>query len=378
MTDEKIWQLIILKFTGEATPGQLAELEQALKQYPDFGFQLEILEEIWKNRSQRERLPVDDSFNRHLQRLSNHWSEEALRYETTEPVAETIPLPPTLRGGTKKSFSSYIYIISGAAACFILVFWIVLNYQNKTEKQPAATAQNLVSTKNGSKSKLQLPDGTEVWLNSGSKISYGNDFTGNTRQVTLKGEAFFEVVKDASRPFIIHTDAIDIKVLGTAFNVRSYPDEKVTETALIRGSVEITLHTNPDKKIILKPKEKLIVKNDSTLVTTGNKPGGKDNKQIPLLTLTEVHTVNQGHDAEAMETLWTRNKLVFDGETLQQVALKIERWYGVKVTIQSDQLKQTEYNGVFEDENLAEVLYALQLTGNFNYTIRKNEVIIKP
>jgi transmembrane sensor len=373
MTDEKIWQLIILKFTGEATPGQLAELEQALKLYPEFGFQLGILEEIWKNKQQRESLNIDDSFNRHLQRLTNHWSEDALNYEMTEPVTD---IAPAGTPGTKKIIPSYAWFISGAAACLILVFWIVLSNYNKTGKPPATIAQNLVSTKNGSKSKLQLPDGTEVWLNSGSKISYGNDFTGNTRQVTLKGEAFFEVVKDASRPFIIHTDAIDIKVLGTAFNVRSYPDEKVTETALIRGSVEITLHTNPDKKIILKPKEKLIVKNDSTSVNKGK--AEKDNKQIPLLTLTEVHTVNKGKDSAAMETLWTKNKLVFDGETLQQVALKIERWYGVKVTVQSDRLKQVEYNGVFEDENLAEVLYALQLTGNFNYTIRKNEVIIKP
>jgi ferric-dicitrate binding protein FerR (iron transport regulator) len=91
-----------------------------------------------------------------------------------------------------------------------------------------------------------------------------------------------------------------------------------------------------------------------------------------------VHYVNRSRDSSSMETLWTKNKLVFDAETLQQVALKLERWYGVRVVIQSDRLKNTEYNGVFEDENLSEVLYALQLTGNFNYTIKKQEVIIKP
>lgn len=96
------------------------------------------------------------------------------------------------------------------------------------------------------------------------------------------------------------------------------------------------------------------------------------------MVLTQVHYVDQAKDSAAMETLWTRNKLVFDGETLEQVALKLERWFGVKVTIKSDHLKKTQYHAVFEEENLAEVLYALHMTGNFNYTIRKNEVIIKP
>jgi transmembrane sensor len=359
MTDSTLWQLIILKFTGEATPEQLAELEQVLKQYPELGFQLSILEDVWKNKQKREPLDIDDHFNRHLQRLSNHLSDDALKYDQPAPVFE---LP------VKRSFYKRAWFIPTAAASCLLVL-LLLFYQSKTKEQPAMpTVQNLVSTKNGSKTKLQLPDGSEVWLNAGSKISYGNDFTGPERQVTLNGEAFFEVVKDSSRPFIIHTNAVDIKVLGTAFNVRSYPDEKVTETALIRGSVEVTVHKNPGKKIVLKPNEKLIVNNDS-LVTKN---------PIPLMTLTQVHHVNQGRDSATMETLWTKNKLVFDGETLQQVAVKLERWYGVQVTIQSDRLKNMEYNGVFEDENLNEVLYALQLTGNFNYTIKKKEVIIQP
>src|SRR4029078_631833 len=100
---------------------------------------------------------------------------------------------------------------------------------------------NTVSTKRGSKSKVQLPDGTQVWLNADSRIAYNEKFQGNLREVTLEGEAYFDVVRDEKRPFVIHTAAIDIKVLGTAFNVRSYANEKNTETSLIRGSIEVTL-----------------------------------------------------------------------------------------------------------------------------------------
>ena len=372
MTEEKVWQLFILKLSGEADPEQLAELDEILKQFPAYSFQLEMIKHAWKSKRQREPLNTGDSFDRHLQRLSNHLSDETLKYETTEaPAPEAIPLP-----GRKPLYKRMV-LISAVAAGLLIAFVLVFNNYSVNPPPPVAAAQNLVSTKNGSKSKLQLPDGTEVWLNSGSKISYGNDFTGPTREVTLKGEAFFDVVKDASRPFIIHTDAIDIKVLGTAFNVRSYPDEKLTETALIRGSVEITLHTSPDKRIVLKPSEKLVVKNDSALVLN-SRPLDNTARPAPLLSLTKVHYVDRSRDSAPMETLWTKNKLVFDGETLQQVALKLERWYGVQVVIQSDKLKNTEYNGIFEDENISEVLYALQLTGDFNYTIRKKEVIIRP
>ncbi len=371
MTEEKAWQLLILKLSGEATPEQLAELEKALEQHPEFNLQPEILESVWKSRQKREKPDIDSSFNRHLQRLSNHLSDEALKYEDDEPAREPIEAP------RKTTVYRKLAIISVVAASVIIAALLLFNNSGTRQQLPPAAAQNLVSTKNGSKSKLQLPDGTQVWLNSGSRIAYGNDFTGATREVTLRGEAYFDVVKDAARPFIIHTDAIDIKVLGTTFNVRSYPDEKVTETALIHGSVEITLHTSPDKKIVLKPSEKLIVKNDSATLVAGT-VAPQSSRPTPILSLTQVHYADRARDSSSMETLWTKNKLVFDGETLQQVALKLERWYGVHVMIQSDKLKSTEYNGVFEDENLSEVLYALQLTGNFNYTIKKQEVIIRP
>src|SRR5205085_10891901 len=102
-------------------------------------------------------------------------------------------------------------------------------YKSKTFPGPnRSIAQNTVMTKPGSKSKLQLPDGTQVWLNSDSKITYGESFMGATREVQLSGEAYFDVVKDKEHPFIIHTQSIDLKVLGTAFNVRSYANEKNT------------------------------------------------------------------------------------------------------------------------------------------------------
>jgi ferric-dicitrate binding protein FerR (iron transport regulator) len=368
MDNEKIWHLLILKLSGEATDQELAELNDLLRRHPDMAVQAASVEGVWKSRGTEVEENTDELFNRHLQRLSDDTVENTPFYHVGE-----------VRSRRVRRIRSLVAVTAVAAsvALVVLLAYNVFQGNGSSVKEAASPAPgNFVSTKNGSKSKLQLPDGTQVWLNSGSNISYDNDFGGATRQVQLTGEAFFDVVKDNARPFIIHTATVDIKVLGTAFNVRSYPEEKVTETSLIRGAVEVTLKANADKRIFLKPNEKLIVSNDSTLVKSDSIQVADVRKKPAAMTLTQVHHLNK--DTVASEVLWTKNKLVFDGETLSEVALKLERWYGVKVIIQGDELKNIEYTGVFDDDNLTEVLYALQLSGNFKYVVRRNEVIIRP
>ena len=359
MDNEKIWQLLILKLSGEASEADLDHLAAALEQNPHLAAQAAAVEAIWKSKATRPKENTDDLFNRHLQRLSDDTEENTPFYHR----------PPKRRN---------LRLLLGAtavAACLAtIVFWPAGRHNSKEAAPPASG--NSVTTKNGSKSKLQLPDGTQVWLNSGSNLTYDNDFGTTTRQVKLCGEAFFDVVKDNAHPFIIHTPAVEIRVLGTAFNVRSYPEEKATATSLIRGSVEIVLKSNADKKIYLKPNEKLIVSNDSSWFEKDSARPARAYVKPTVMTLTQVHHLDK--DTIASEVQWTRNKLVFDGETLSEVALKLERWYGVKVRLEGEELKNTEYTGVFSDDNLTDVLVALQLSGNFKYAVRKNEVIIRP
>jgi ferric-dicitrate binding protein FerR (iron transport regulator) len=238
-------------------------------------------------------------------------------------------------------------------------------------------AYNTVSTRPGSRSKIQLPDGTVVWLNADSRLAYNVSGPGPSREVQLTGEAYFDVAKDKDHPFLIHTPTIDIRVLGTTFDVRSYGNEHNTEASLFQGSVEVMLHNNPDKKIVLQPNEKLIVHNDEmTISGIKVRPATDDTPDEPLMTVGKVHF--QQKDSSYMETLWMKNQLAFDNRTLEEVALQIERWYGIRVTVTDPQMLSTRYSGVFEDENLQQVMEALRLTGNFKYTIRKKEVIITP
>jgi transmembrane sensor len=361
MDNEKIWHLLILKLTGEASESELNELNESLLRDPQLAAQAASVESVWRGKGVAAE-NTDELFNRHLQRLSDDTAGSTPFYQEFRP---------------RRRRMRWLAVATAAAACVALVFFLTWPESRHGAKKPGLLASgNSVSTRNGSKSKLQLPDGTQVWLNSGSNISYESEFGDSTRQVRLTGEAFFDVARDNARPFIIHTATVDITVLGTAFNVRSYPGEKSTETSLIRGAVEITLKANADKKIFLKPNEKLIVSNDSTWLEKDSVRSNDTRKKPTVMTLTQVHHLDT--DSVASEVLWTKNKLVFDGETLGEVAMKLERWYGVSVIIQGEELKNTEYTGVFSDDNLTDVLYALQLSGNFKYVVRKNEVIIRP
>jgi ferric-dicitrate binding protein FerR (iron transport regulator) len=270
----------------------------------------------------------------------------------------------------------WLWLVSGAAAA-VIVFFLFFDRESVVMKTVQPVAQNTVSTKSGSKSKIQLPDGSQVWLNADSRLTYNETFSGAFREVQLIGEAYFDITKDKGHPFLIHTSSVDIRVLGTSLNVRSYTNEKNSETVLIHGSIEVTLRNNPDKKIILKPNEKLVVQNGAATIDHSSVASqGHHQEEEPLMTLGKAHYKQK--DSIATEVLWVKNKLAFDKETLESVALKIERWYDVKVIITDESLKNTEYSGVFEDENVRQVMEALRLSGNFKYTINKKEITIKP
>lgn len=365
--DTRFWLLVSLRLTGEATPEELAELETFLQRRPEMGVRMEMLHGLWKGEPEEQGRRAD-ALSRHLQRLSNHLSAPALKYEAAaSDDEEIIPAKPSRR------IHWLLWPLAGTAAVLAFIFFSIPGPAPKTEA--VRTAQNTVSTKPGSKSKIQLPDGSQVWLNSDSRITYDENFRGPFREVQITGEAYFDIAKDKDHPFIIHTNSIDVKILGTSLNIRSYNNETNTEAVLIHGSIEVTLRSSPDKKIILQPNEKLVVQNGKMQIMKDTLARHKA-ADLPVMTLGKAHL--QEKDSIAMDILWVKNKLAFDQETLEDVARKIERWYNVKVTITDERLKHTEYSAVFDDESLRQVMQALQVAGNFRYVISKKEVTITP
>jgi transmembrane sensor len=377
--EEHFWSLVSLKLSGEASPDELAELDSLLGQHPEWGLRVELFVNIWNSRTPSEAgnsRPQTgdfaetrrDSFSRHLQRLSHHLASPVLQYEQV----------PAAKGDTDPDApSSHRIRIRMAVAASLMGACALICLYTLHRHSGTGGGYNTVSTRPGSRSKVQLPDGTTVWLNADSRLAYNVSGPGPNREVQLTGEAYFDVAKDKDHPFLIHTPTIDLRVLGTTFDIRSYGNEHNTETSLFQGSVEVMLHNNPDKKIVLQPNEKLIIHNDEMTVSGIKvRPATDDTPDEPLMTVGKVHF--QQKDSSYMETLWMKNQLAFDNRTLEEVALQIERWYGVHVTVTDPQMLSTRYSGVFEDENLQQVMEALRLTGNFNYTIRKKEVIITP
>jgi len=379
MTEERFWLLTSLELSGEISPEERAELEQFLADHPAWRLRFNQLQSTWQQR------PASSgtrslSFNKHLQRLSNHLSEDTLQYESAdvqpqpEPAtAEEMPLP---RVPVRRLYKRLAWVTTIAAS--LALGWFFLGPYLPGNDKSVSAAQNTISTKRGSKSKVQLPDGTQVWLNADSRITYNENFQGSLREVQLSGEAYFDVVRDEERPFVIHTNVIDIKVLGTAFNVRSYADEKNTETSLVRGSVEVTLRNHPEKKFTLKPNDKLIINNEQAgPITTVKKDIERTTSKQIVLTWGKINYPSKA-DTVATEAMWTRNKLAFDKESLEEIALKIERWYDVKVVIADEEMRKTEFSIIIEDESLQQVMEALRVAGKFHYSINKKEVTIRP
>jgi ferric-dicitrate binding protein FerR (iron transport regulator) len=275
-------------------------------------------------------------------------------------------------------------IVSIAAAVLMIasIYW----YNSETKRAVAArpfpvaqTAEPVVmSTLNGSKSTINLPDGSKVWLNAGSKLSYNKDFGGDIREVELSGEAFFEVkpvtVPGTKQrvPFIIHTQYIDVRVLGTAFNVKAYPKDKQTETSLIHGKVEVLVHNQPEKKFMLRPNEKLVVKNSATNETTAGKADKADSSHRPFVSFSNLTY----KDTTVIETAWVQNKLIFDNELFADIAEKMQRWYNVEIVFKDVKLKTEPMSGSFTTETIQQALDYMSVTTPFHYTIHGNKITI--
>lgn len=212
---------------------------------------------------------------------------------------------------------------------------------------------NKIITTTGGFYTLVLSDGTRVWLNSESELEYPVLFGKGERVVKLVGEAFFEVTKDVSRPFIVETNDIRTKVLGTSFNIKAYQNEPVIATTLFTGKVEVALLADTLRRVVLVP-----------------------GKQADLSLQTKhlsVGDVNLEH-----VLAWKEGMFMFNKENIEVVTRQIERWYGVKFIYEVSRHKYYTFNGYLsKDESLETILNALTFTGGPKFKIDENVVYVR-
>lgn len=209
----------------------------------------------------------------------------------------------------------------------------------------------VVMAENGQKTKVLLPDGTEVWLNSKSQLIYSSDFNQNSRKVKLEGEAFFDVNRSTDQRFVIEASSVNVVVYGTAFNVTAYPDEKTINVSLVRGKVGIENKTDNRLLAELSPNQ---------LISVSKK---------------DMRWSIRDCDAH-IESLWTQNKLKFEDAPATEVFHKLERWYGINVHIENLDEK-VRYGFTLKSESLREILYEINKITPIDYKINGEEVIIR-
>lgn len=236
------------------------------------------------------------------------------------------------------------------AACLLIGFSLLV-YQQISEhanQDVPSLSYKTISVPLGKVQKATLPDGTKVWLNAGSKLRYAQPFT--QRNVQLKGEGFFDVVRNEDSPFTVHTQALQVRVLGTSFNVKHY-DQEHTEVGVASGSVQVSLQEDSLQLAILSPSEGILLE--------------KASKEL-LKTHYDLNTLSA----------WKEGKLVFKNEPLKDMIPKLERWYQVRIRLEHDALGARRFSGTFHQEKLSNILQIVHHAVCIEYEIDQQEVTI--
>jgi ferric-dicitrate binding protein FerR (iron transport regulator) len=369
MLNDCIARLIARKLSGEATAEELQELADHMQSNPADQYFEELLASYWNSQqaNSRQHDSYSDEHFKHILELAGEKPPDAI--QIVGIFDDNIRRQKRITWIKRLSIAAAIGSIVFATLKFIPQHNRVASHKQEQE--------NEVVAKKGARSKLVLPDGSQVWLNSETRLIYPGNFNDSLREVELEGEAYFDVVKDIERPFIVHTSGIDIHVVGTAFNVKSYRTEPTIETTLIHGTIEIVKKNQPDApRLTLLPHQKLVFNKaeDKQL---------KKNEEIPEVNIIKPNAAisitalpKNIPDTSIIETSWIYNKLLFEGERFSELAKRMERWFNVKIEFKNDKVANYRLHGSFVNETIEEALQALKLSVAFSYKINGEEVEI--
>jgi len=309
---------------GELSASDFDEVRAWFNQSDEGKKELDQLEVIWSlagRLNQMEKIDKQHAKTKIDSRLAsrkNHWK---VFLHSFQKVAAILIVPVLL-------FSAYLF------------------FQNEKE---GFTEQEFVAAY-GTRSTVILPDGSKVWLNSGSKLKYGQDFNRDGRKVYLKGEAFFEVEANKSKPFDVVTGPYTVRAVGTEFNVFSYDDDEF-ETSLEEGTTQVFLSGSNDKD---EPKLKM---------NPGQRAVFDEQKEKLILSETDVSRFST----------WRNGKLSFKNSPMREVVVKMERWFNVDIELKDPRLLNYRYTAIFENETVRQALEMLSFSAPIDYKILPGE-----
>jgi len=316
--------------SGNALPEEEVLLQNTLHADPEFRLLFEKYKRYWNQSTAGQPADVENA-------LAATWNK-INRSAASTPYA----VQPRLR----KLF--YIKRIAVAAALLgvVLITWWLFAIRRQEGVE-------MVDTYNpkGIRSSIVLPDGSKVWLAAGSRLKYPKTFASSIRDLYLEGEAFFEVTRNPQKPFVVHLKEGAVKVLGTSFNIKAYEENKAILTSVATGKVAFIPAAHHTDTILLTPGKKSMYN-----ITTGI-------------------TVVKETDAAA-DKGWIDGILLFEVETLGDIAITLERYYGKAIVFKDERLKKYRYTGKFANISPAEILHFLSKTKAFHYTVSDSLIVI--
>ena len=285
---------------------------------------------------------------------------------------------------TRKTLKKLIPI----AATFVITFGLSLLYYFLVDgKHQSIEEYTVIETNYGSKSTVHLPDGSIVILNANSKLEYPADYNAGNRLVKLTGEGYFDVIENPDSRFIVETSDIEIKVFGTVFNIKSYPNENYIRTTLVEGSIAIYKNKKEgNTKILqLEPNQTATLEKQSGGLSVNNRNIAERNVQKMTNDTTfikhnskgTINSINLDENINPEDyTSWKDNVLIFKNEKFESIATKLERQYGAKIYFTDTIAENYRFTGTFKEISIEQALNALQFASHFNYKIDENAIYI--
>jgi ferric-dicitrate binding protein FerR (iron transport regulator) len=330
--NKKMNETLLIQFlTHRCTPSELRQVDEWVAADKANAHWLFEMESIWSLKNEirfSDKQEIEEAYNRFLSRITEK-----------EQVN---------RGNKRKLFVWNTFRRYAAVIAFAVTLSSALFFLTKRETTENQTIT--VEAPNGRRVSLTLSDGTKVWLNSQSVLTYPTSFSTGSREVNLSGEGFFEVASDAQSPFIVHSSLLNVKVLGTKFDLKAYPEETSLVT-LAEGKVEVAT-SDETQRVILTP----------DLQVTCSKKNGLG---VPVKVNAEL------------TRLWVNGDLCFVNQPLSKIAADLERWFDVRIRISDPNLATDSFTCRFEGSvTLEQILSFLKETKQLNYSIKEKEIVI--
>ncbi len=357
---EKMTEIIVRVLNGEASPSDKQSLIAWLNESQENRENFKKLESVWNAISIIDKSGDFD----HEKAFLKFRQEVDLKLKASRK-ARVIKI------------TDYILRVAAVAVILLGIGYLILSRDGEPVT-PVIAKCEIISPR-GSKTQVILPDNSVVWLNSESKLEYNNEYGIEDREVFLEGEGYFEVKTNPDQVFVVNTSGLRIKALGTTFNVKSYPSENTIETTLIEGKVDLENITSgkPTTLVTLVPNQKVTyykvteeagIEERVTGITREDATPAKVKEINPLLSNEEVDV--------SLVTSWTNNMIFFDHETFQDLAVRLERRFGVNIYFLDDGIKNLEFTGKFSDIIIEQVLAALQFASPFYYKLYDKDIYI--